>query len=110
MEIKQINEIPYPERKGFVKQSCLIFKKVKTTRNKFAALKGYDEYKLLELDPESIFERIMKLLDQDERLIIENDFLDKSERTNWYLDYWSKSSYYKYKHEAINKFIYLLFS
>lgn len=108
MKTKEIENIPYKERKDFVLKSCLMYGKIIKQREYLKRFKG--NINLNNIDTISLFENILELLNRDECLIIQNDFIKGEEYSNWYLDHWSKSTYYKYKHEAINKLIYLLFS
>lgn len=43
-------------------------------------------------------------LDEDSKLIITNDFINKN-KGYWYLDYYSVSTYYRLRNIAINKFL-----
>ncbi len=43
-------------------------------------------------------------LDEDSKMIIFNDFMAKNKH-NWYLDYYSISTYYRLRTTAINKFL-----
>ena len=107
---KYLQSIPYKERKQFVNLVCLMYRKIQKQESSFKRLHGNKNFSLEKYDVISMFEMILTTLSQVESLIIKKDFLDEKEYTNWYLDHWSKSTYYKHKHEAINKFIYLLFS
>lgn len=110
MNKTNINDISFIQKKNFVKQSCLMYNKIKKTRETLKRFNGEKKYDLGKFDPISLFENILQLLDRNEKLIIEKDFIGEPERSNWYLDYWSKSSYYKYKNDAVDKFLNLLFS
>ena len=100
--------IPFMEIKYYVEQTCLMYLKLKETGKAIKKLnKNMD---LNKFDTVSIFENIIKLLTDEEALIIKNDFIKERGNANWYLNHWCKSSYYKYKHDAINKFLYLFFS
>ncbi len=102
-----IDKIPYKEKKEFVLKSCLLYGKMLKQKQH---MNRYDkEAKWYNLDGVSMFENILDLLTQNENLIIKNDFIKNIEYTNLYLDHWCKTTYYKYKNDAINKFIYLLF-
>ncbi|MBR2684622.1 MAG: hypothetical protein IKE59_01055 [Erysipelotrichaceae bacterium] len=52
-------------------------------------------------------EQIMDELDEDSRRILDNDFLDGTDKT-WYLDYYCRASYYRHRERAIREFINLL--
>lgn len=106
----EIEKIPYTEKKALLANTCLMYKKLKSTEESFKKFEFKEEWDLNKYDAVSIFEKITKLLNEDEYIILKNDFINVKQDRNWYLDYWSKSSYYKYKHETIDKFLYLFFS
>lgn len=43
-------------------------------------------------------------LSVEQRQIITNDFIKKQEK-NWYLEFYSRSTYYRLKNEAMNAFL-----
>lgn len=47
---------------------------------------------------------ILEELSKDERRILVRDFIETSDR-NWWMDYYSKSTYYRLKNEAIKHFL-----
>ncbi|NQZ66138.1 MAG: hypothetical protein HRT99_02895 [Mycoplasmatales bacterium] len=103
----QIENIPYKERKDFVLKICLMYAKMIKQKE---YMKRFDlKIKWGDIGGISLFENILELLTRDECMIIKKDFIKNDEYSNWYLDYWSKTTYYKYKNEAMNKLIYLLF-
>ena len=110
MTKNKILDIPFMDKKNYVMQTCLMYKKLKDTRENYEEKEFEKDFNLKKYDPISLFEKIIKMLSTDEELIIRKEFLERNGSSNWYLDYWSKSSYYKYKHEAINKFLMLFFS
>ena len=57
-------------------------------------------------DHELIFtiEQALRNCSKETRLIIKNDFIYKQEK-DWYLDYFSKSTYYRYQNSAMDEFI-----
>lgn len=57
-------------------------------------------------DQQLIFtiEQALRNCTKETRLIIKNDFIYKQEK-DWYLDYFSKSSYYRYQNLAMDEFI-----
>lgn len=50
------------------------------------------------------YHKILSIIDADSRRILENDFINVKE-PGWYLDYYSKSTYYRLKNIALNRFI-----
>lgn len=51
-----------------------------------------------------IIDTVISFLDEDSRLIITNEFMYKSKST-WYLNYYSKSTFYRLKNEAMIHFL-----
>lgn len=51
-----------------------------------------------------IMEYALRRSSKESRTIIHNDFVYKSEHS-WYLEYFSKATYYRYKAKAIDEFI-----
>ncbi len=66
------------------------------------------EQKINLLKSKSIFESIFELLDKNQQLIIDKEFMNKKE--DWSEDYWSKSTFYKRKNDAINTFLFYLYA
>ncbi|WP_029512872.1 MG284/MPN403 family protein [Mycoplasmopsis iners] len=56
--------------------------------------------------PENRLQKVMEMLGEISKLIIENDFLTKYSDKNWYEDYFCKTNYYKYKNKAVEEFLY----
>ena len=116
VNIANISAIPYAEKKILVFESCLMYRKLFKTNKlldeKKKSLKLNDSAQIESwktLKSISIFETIISLLEPELGLIIENDFI-KLRNQNWYNDYWSKSTYYKLKHQAIDQFIFLFYA
>ncbi|MDI4567716.1 MAG: hypothetical protein E7Y34_01370 [Mycoplasma sp.] len=106
-----LKKLSFSEKKSIVKSSCSFFKKMQvsnqTLENK-AKFYGLDREALntiVENQPISYFEKMLKIMDVNHRLIIQNDFIEQSKNSSWYENYWSKSTYYKLKHEAIEEFL-----
>ncbi|WP_027120573.1 MG284/MPN403 family protein [Mycoplasmopsis lipofaciens] len=51
--------------------------------------------------------KVLRLLSKNSLLIIRNDFINKYKSKNWFEQYFSKTTYYKYKREALEEFLYL---
>ncbi|MGL5308642.1 MAG: MG284/MPN403 family protein, partial [Metamycoplasmataceae bacterium] len=66
------------------------------------------ENKIELLKTKSVFESILELLDQNQQLIIDKEFMNKKD--DWSEDYWSRSTFYKRKNDAINTFIFYLYA
>lgn len=54
-------------------------------------------------------EKAMLQLTRAQAQIIERDFI-KEAKPDWWMDYYSKSTYYRYKHEAVDRILWLLYS
>ena len=115
MKIEEIELIPLSKKKIIVKEMCFLYKKLKLLEiNQKNGKKLMDENKIQEqkmniLKSKSIFESILELLDKNQQLIIKKEFLDNI-KEDWSDDYWSKSTFYKRKHEAINRFLFYLYA
>ncbi len=55
----------------------------------------------------SVVECVLGLLKEEQKEIIENDFISVGE-TNWWQDKYSKTTYYAVKNQAIDNFTYFL--
>ncbi|AHA41144.1 Uncharacterised protein (plasmid) [Mesomycoplasma hyorhinis] len=60
-----------------------------------------------EMSELSTIERILKLLDPHHVIILQKEFLETDK--NWKDNYWSKTTYYKKVHQAIDQFLYFLY-
>ncbi|MEE3928395.1 hypothetical protein V2E24_02275 [Mycoplasmopsis ciconiae] len=57
-----------------------------------------------------MLDKVMSQLDSKHSWILQNIFIKKNQnRKNWYQDYFSRSTFFKLKKEAINEFINLYF-
>ena len=56
----------------------------------------------------SIFETIISLMDPAESMIIEKDFINPGS-SSWHDKLWSKTTYYKLKHRAVDIFLSLMY-
>lgn len=114
MNLYQISKIPFKEKKQLVSEACLMYKKLRniTSMQITQASSISDSLRstnLQNIKALSMFEMILELLNNDENIIIENEFIKHRDPT-WYEEKWSKTTYYKIKHQAIDQFIFLLFA
>ena len=114
MNLCQIEKIPFKDKKMLVHEACLMYKKLKqlvrmSGNFKNSAPIDLREQNLKNFESFSMFETILGLLSPEQNIVIENEFLKNREAT-WYEEKWSKSTYYKIKHQTVDQFIYLLFS
>jgi vacuolar-type H+-ATPase catalytic subunit A/Vma1 len=82
MKIEEIELIPLSKKKIIVKEMCFLYKKLKLLEiNQKNGEKLMNENKIQEqkrdiLKSKSIFESIFDLLDKNQQLIIQKEFLD----------------------------------
>lgn len=50
-------------------------------------------------------EYALSLLKKEEKRIFENDFLDNQQQKYWWRNYYSKSTYYRLKYQAMKTFL-----
>jgi len=55
-----------------------------------------------------IIDGALEMLNKDYRLIINNDYIDKHFDSNWWKDYYSRTTYYRYKGNAVEELIHIL--
>ncbi|MGL5205809.1 MAG: MG284/MPN403 family protein [Metamycoplasmataceae bacterium] len=114
MKLEEIELIPLSKKKIIVREMCLLYKKLKLleVNHKNGELL-MDENRIKQNKMEinktkSVFESILELLDQNQQLIIDKEFMNK--KNDWSEDYWSRSTFYKRKNDAINTFIFYLYA
>lgn len=109
--MKETNKLSFVEKTKLVKDACQIYKRYKmmnintnpdrTSVNKLKEkLAEVKNIKFL-----SIFDQVLNLLIPTSYLIIYNDYIAENKRGNWRDLYFSKTTYYKRKHEAVDEFI-----
>lgn len=116
MSLVDIREIPYKQKKRLVSDICFMYKRIKKTKNYFT-LNGWEVNDVVKnkniFDGRNIsfFEVILKMLPANNQEIITKDFLEPDDHLrNWHQNFYSKTTYYKLKHEAIDKFLLLFFA
>lgn len=115
MKIEEIELIPLSKKKIIVKEMCYLYKKLQLLEinnkngKKLMSENKNEEQKRKILKSQSVFEGILELLDNNQQLIIKNEFLNNS-NIDWSDDYWSKTTFYKLKNKAINIFIFYLYA
>ena len=105
--MNRTNNLNFKDKSNFVYQACQMYVKVRSSITIFEK-QGIKTRKNIKFT--SMFEGVISLLNEEEKVVYKNDFLDEKENSNWYLSYWSKSTYYKKKHEFVEKFISSFFS
>lgn len=109
MNYNNLERIPYREKKFLVKEACMMYKKLKLTDMINSSSLSDAELGLQGKKHLSIFTSILGMLTKDEKEIIIRDFINP-DNPQWYVDTYSKSTYYKLKHQAINNFLFLLYA
>ncbi|MCK5867333.1 MAG: hypothetical protein KAG14_02960 [Mycoplasmataceae bacterium] len=105
--MNKTKDLKFKDKSNFVYHACQMYMKVKTSKSIFEE-QGIKSRKNIKFT--SMFEGVISLLNDGEKAVYKNDFLDEKSNSNWYLSYWSKSTYYKKKHEFVEKFIRSFFS
>lgn len=114
MKIEEIELIPLSKKKIIVREMCLLYKKLKLLEvnqkngEKLMSENKINKNKIDLIKSKSVFESILELLDQNQKLIIDKEFMNKKE--DWSEDYWSRSTFYKRKNDAINTFLFYLYA
>lgn len=114
MNLLDIQKIPLREKKFLIGEVCLMYNKLKAVA-KLSSEKSNelnDRVKRINMINEktiSMFDTIIALLSEDQAEIIINEFV-LGQKSSWENARWSKTTYYNIKNEAIDQFIYLLFS
>ena len=113
-----LKNIPFTRKKALIRESCLMYKLIKNRINQIEAVAESNDIvmkpihikvALQEHKRASTFEMLFGLLEKEEQTLISNDFLLVSDY-DWWRKTYSKSTYYKLKHQAIDKFVGLLYS
>ncbi len=117
MKINEIRDIPWKEKTFLVTEACLMYKKLISSKEmvkkqeEITKLSDAIKFGSLEnLRSLSIFETILGLLKSEYSKIIKTEYIQTYHEFQWYLNHWSKTTYYKLKHEAIDQFLYLLYA
>lgn len=107
MIIDDINKIPTKDKKRVVNSWCEMY-----TRMKNIVIKRANGNTKIAIEAKiSTFDAILNSLSEEHRLIIENDFIYVNNRDpHWREERWSKSTYYKFKNEAMNAFLILMYA
>ncbi|UUD36946.1 Uncharacterised protein [Mycoplasmopsis californica] len=107
-----IKKLDFTSKKNLVKDACKLYKRVKGVQLSDEVLKRYNTSakNTLELNKtmkvKSIFEQILNLLSPTSYMIIDNLFLkEHEEKEKWIDQYFSKTTFYKRQHEAIDEFL-----
>ena len=115
MNVISLNEIPFKEKKTLVHNACALYKKMQLYK-KFVTEKRHmnisdviEDVNRQTFKSSSLFESLVEMLSTDHKMIIQKEFIDETE-SEWWKEYWSKSTYYKVMHEAIDNFLFLFYA
>lgn len=115
MELEHIKKIKFSSKKNLINNICNVYVDIKKQEKFFELNKFKTNNELLEIKKMnnmkdiSFFEIALNHLNKWDKKIITKEFIEKK-KENWFLDYWSRSSFYKKYHDAVDNFIYILYS
>lgn len=115
MKIIGLNEITLKEKKELVHNACLLYKKLNLYKE-FVQQKlennisdRIEDVNRKTFRSASLFETLLNMLTDEQRMVIENNFI-KNSKENWWEKKWSKATYYKIFNEAIDNFLFLFYA
>lgn len=106
LSLNAIEKMSFAEKKQFVYNMFLMHKKILVLRNSELLNKNLKK-NVKSPEFKSTFELIVEQLDPKFSWIIEQEFTSKNH--NWVEEYYSKSTYYKYFHKALDEFLYFIY-
>lgn len=98
----------------FLKKEAIDIRNI-TSRDKSKIIsKLFSEYKTLRMsDTYSLFEehlyQIISLLNEEEYKFVHNEYLNDRLRSKWWLEYYSQSTYHRFKRKLIDKLFYIIY-
>lgn len=104
-----IKELSNKDKREVVKKlfnTYIKLKAKKMTIKKINELKNSKNQ--IDISQLSIFESILSVMNRDELLVLEKEYID-TENKLWWHDYFSKSTFYKIKNRAITNLLYLVY-
>ncbi len=104
MEFQKVQQINLKEKINFIDSVCIAYKKALLDQNGTLLQKKPKDQQLIDF-----VNRVLNVMDSEQKKIIKNDFIFKN-NTNWWIDCYSKSNYYLKRRQAINYFSFYLFS
>lgn len=106
---KAIEKMSFSEKKKFVYRMFLMYKKIQIMKNTQKIHSNLHKEQLPEYIEEnkSTFELVLEQLDPQYSWIIQKEF--SSDSANWSEEYYSKSTYYKTIHKALDQFLYFIY-
>lgn len=114
MNLRMISKIDTKDKKHLLNEICIMYRRLKKshlmidTDRLTLADSVQPSNKLFNKKSISIFNTILELLPEDQKEIINNDFIYKK-NPFWYEDQYSKATYYRIKNDAMNNFLYLFY-
>ncbi|MDJ1645605.1 MG284/MPN403 family protein [Mycoplasma phocimorsus] len=108
-------KLTFAEKQKLIKDACQMYRRYGTMIIK----KNSDRFSVIELKKHlseiknvkflSIFDQVLNLLSPTSYLIIYNDYINQNSKKDWKDMYFSKTTYYKRKHQAVDEFINCMF-
>ncbi|AWX69236.1 MG284/MPN403 family protein [[Mycoplasma] anseris] len=98
-EIGIISNLSLNEKKKFISKYCNDMKILELSR-KIKNIQNYKDYLTMFID---------SLQKDDKKVFLEN-FIFNNPEPNWYLNHWSKTTYYKKLHLVVNNFLRFLYA
>ena len=104
MEFYKVKRIKLKTKISFIDSVCLAYKKALIDKRVL-------RQEVQEQNSELIVfvDKVLGLMEQEQKTIIEKDFIFKND-ANWWVECYSKSNYYLKRKNAIDHFSYYLFS
>lgn len=115
MKVVDISQIPYKEKKDFLNNLFLMYRKFFISDRLMTKFSSNLTSQAVSLTHQairqelSLFSTMLEILHPDQRMILQREFLDKESNSLWYEEYWSKSMYYKLKHEAVDRILLMMY-
>lgn len=117
INILGLKDISYKEKKHLIVAACQMYKKLqaihefikeKETSHTNLSDKivdaGRENFKSI-----SLFETLLNLMSVDYSMVIQKEFIEDTKDDKWYEQFWSKTTFYKVKKEAMDSFLFLFY-
>ncbi|CAT05351.1 Uncharacterised protein [Mesomycoplasma conjunctivae] len=105
---QQINKMSFVYKKNLISQIFKLHKAAKVFNEKGRILDQLSISKEPYMQVQSNVDKVLEILDPKHSSLLIKEFIEQDKE--WIEKYWSKSSYYKHIHKAIDEFIYYLYS
>ncbi|MGY5139141.1 MG284/MPN403 family protein [Mycoplasmopsis gallinarum] len=101
------NKLSSIEQAKIVKTIC---KMEKINRSLWKEKEKINNKSKIKYEPINRLNKVLNLLGTNSKLIIENDFINQNTNKDWMLDYFSSTTYYKFRKIATEEFLYYYFN